>query len=220
MANAGWRIGLHYNRSQDAAIELKSELENKGTKTALLRADLSTQSEMDELLEACSAEIGTPSLLINNASLFANDTLEEFTSETFDKHMAVNLRAPLLLSQAFAKSLGREIKGNIINITDQRVHNLKPSFYTYTLSKVALSAATITMAQALAPNIRVNAVAPGPVLQSIHQTKDEFEAECAGTPLNHGTTPDEIVAAIKFILESPALTGQTITLDGGQHIRT
>lgn len=218
LAKAGWQIGLHYNKSEIEVIKLETELKAIGANIVTLQADLSNANEATNLVNSCCEKLGAPSLLINNASLFENDQLESFNSDEFDTHFKVNLRAPLLLAQAFAKSLGKENSGNIINITDQRVHNLKPTFFTYTLSKVGLAAATVTMAQALAPNIRVNAIAPGPVLQSIHQSQEDFETESASTPLGHGTTTDEIVNAIQFILNSPSLTGETITLDGGQHL--
>jgi NAD(P)-dependent dehydrogenase (short-subunit alcohol dehydrogenase family) len=140
------------------------------------------------------------------------------TEESWELHQAVNLRAPVFLSQAFAAHLPPDQTGNIINMIDQRVWRLTPEFYSYTISKSALWSATRTLAQALAPRIRVNAIGPGPVLQSIHQHPEEFAAECRSTLLQRGADAQEISDAIRFILGAPALTGQMIALDGGQHL--
>lgn len=225
LSHEGWAIAAHYNQSEDGASELSEEIKRRGGKVITLKADLKNEAEVTPLISNCEKDLGLPSLLINCASVFHKDELQTMEGQIFDEQMAINLKAPLLLSQAFAKahndiseaSLKRQ--ANIINITDQRVHQLNPTFFSYTLTKVGLATATTTMAQALAPNIRVNAIAPGPVLQSIHQTEDEFNNECEGTLLGHGTTPEEIFETVKFILNTKSLTGETITLDGGQHLK-
>ncbi len=216
LAKAGWDIAGHYNNSKEGISQLAQEVEAAGRQLYPIQADLSDEKAVNAILPEIKANLGMPSLLINNASLFAKDDITTLESAHFDAHMAINLKAPLLLARVMSENL--QSKGNIINITDQRVFNPGPDFMTYTLSKTGLATATKTLAQALAPNIRVNAIAPGPVLQSIHQSPQEFEVECQTTPLGHGTSLDEIVKAIHFILETPSITGETIHLDGGQRL--
>lgn len=226
LAKEGWDIAAHYNHSAQEAKSLCEEVTGLGRQAIALHADLSNEADVKALIPNCSKQLGCPDLLINSASLFEKDELASLNAETFDEQLAVNLKAPVLLSQSFANErqqmeaeIATSTNGNIINLTDQRVQNLNPTFFSYTLSKVGLSAATVTMAQSLAPNIRVNAIAPGPVLQSIHQSVAEFTGECKGTLLGHGTTPEEIFNAVKFILKTNSMTGETITLDGGQHLK-
>lgn len=226
LAKEGWNIAAHYNQSAQDAKLLCEEITTLGRQAITLQADLTNEADVKGLIPACSKQLGCPDLLINSASLFEKDELASLSGETFDEQMAVNLKAPILLSQSFAnerqlieKDLATSDVGNIINLTDQRVQNINPTFFSYTLSKVGLSAATVTMAQSLAPNIRVNAIAPGPVLQSIHQSVADFTDECKGTLLGHGTTPEEIFNAVKFILQTNSMTGETVTLDGGQHLK-
>ncbi len=218
LARNGWNIGVHYHQSLNDAELLVQEIEALGRKAAPLKADLSDMDDVKALSAQCGATLGTPSLLVNNASLFENDRIDDLTSESWDEHINTNLKAPVLLSQAFANALSEGQGGNIINIIDQKVQNLTPYFFSYTISKAGLWTATQTMAQALAPHIRVNAVSPGPVLQSIHQTEEQFARQYKSTPLQRGTTPEEIASAVQFILNAPAMTGQMIILDGGQHL--
>ena len=156
--------------------------------------------------------------LINNASHFEDDRLQTLNEESWRTHMAVNLQAPVFLSQALSAQLPVGEEGNIINILDQRVLRPNPLFFSYTLTKSALFTATKTMAQALAPRIRVNAIGPGPALASIYQSNEEFEREANSTLLGRGTTPEEIAEAVIFILRAQAMTGQMIALDAGQHL--
>jgi len=216
LAKAGWDIAGHYNSSEEGISKLAKEVEASGRQFVPIQSDLAHDQPVNAIVPTITANLGAPSLLINNASLFAKDEIATLDSAQFDAHMAINLKAPLMLAKAFAENI--KGKGNIINITDQRVFNPGPDFFTYTLSKTGLDTATKTLAQALAPSIRVNAIAPGPVLQSIHQSPQEFEAECQATPLGHGTSLDEIVKAVHFILETPSMTGETIHLDGGQRL--
>jgi NAD(P)-dependent dehydrogenase (short-subunit alcohol dehydrogenase family) len=162
--------------------------------------------------------LGAPSCLVNNASEFLFDELPTLSAELWDAHFAVNLRAPVFLAKALAENLPEGADGNVVNLIDQRVLRPSPEFFSYTLAKTGLWSATRMLAQALAPRVRVNAIAPGPVLQSVHQTPEEFEAERRMTLLRHGTSPQEIAAAVAFILDAPAITGQMIALDGGQHL--
>ena len=218
----GWSIAAHHNQSETEARALCKKINDAGGQAIALKADLSKEQDVTSLIGKVKEKLGRPNLLINCASVFFKDELETLEGKTFDEQMAINLKAPLLLSKEFAalhKIGSTQMTANIINITDQRVQNLNPTFFSYTLTKVGLSAATITMAQTLAPNVRVNAIAPGPVLQSIHQTTEEFQRECQGTLLGAGTTPDEIFETVKFILATKSLTGENITLDGGQRLK-
>jgi NAD(P)-dependent dehydrogenase (short-subunit alcohol dehydrogenase family) len=162
--------------------------------------------------------LGPVGVLVNNAGVFEDDTVETATRETWDHHLAVNLRAPFVLIQEFARRLPAEAGGVVVNLLDQRVWSLTPYFVSYTLSKVGLWTLTQTMAMALAPRIRVNGIGPGPALPNIRQTDEQFFRQCAMMPLGRGTSPDEIAAALRFIIEAPAVTGQMIALDGGQHL--
>ncbi len=218
LARQGWDIGVHYHQSLKDAESLVHEIKETGQHATVLQADLASTTEVQALVPLCINSIGVPTLLINNASLFENDRIEDLSSESWDEHINTNLKAPVLLSQAFANAHPEGKYGNIINIIDQKVQNLTPYFFSYTISKAGLWTATQTMAQALAPHIRVNAVSPGPVLQSIHQTEEEFARQYRSTPLQRGTTPEEIASAVQFILNAPAMTGQMIILDGGQHL--
>ena len=157
-------------------------------------------------------------MLVNNASIFENDLVSTVTRESWDRHLAVNLRAPFVLMQEFAARLPPDCGGLIVNMLDERVWNLTPYFVSYTLSKAGLWTLTQTMALALAPRIRVNAIGPGPTLPSPRQSTEQFAAQCRAMPLQRGTSPDEIAAALRFILAAPAMTGQMIALDGGQHL--
>ena len=165
-----------------------------------------------------AAALGPPSCLINNASEFLLDTAQSTDEATWDTHLDINLKAPVFLAQAMVHHLPEGAEGNIINIIDQRVWKLTPDFFSYTISKAGLWTATQTLAQGLAPRIRVNAIGPGPVLRSVHQTDADFEAEKSSTPLKSGPSPEAIAAAVRFILATPSMTGQMIALDGGQHL--
>jgi NAD(P)-dependent dehydrogenase (short-subunit alcohol dehydrogenase family) len=218
LAADGWTVAIHYRSSRDHAEQLVAEIERAGGTAAALGADLAQADEVTSLVPRCAALVGPPTCLVNNASEFRLDTLDTMTPETWDLHMAVNLRAPVFLSRAMAAGLPAGVEGNVINIVDQRVLKPSPEFYSYTVSKSALWTATRTLAQALAPRVRVNAIGPGPVLQSIHQHPDEFAAECRATLLGRGVDSREIADAVRFILGATAMTGQMIALDGGQHL--
>jgi NAD(P)-dependent dehydrogenase (short-subunit alcohol dehydrogenase family) len=194
------------------------ELQVSGVKAAALSADLANAEQVAALVPACIAQLGTPRCLIHNASEFQFDDVESVTPDSWARHIDVNLRAPAFLAQAFAAALAADQTGNVINIIDQRVWRPTPEFFSYTLSKQGLWDATRLLAQALAPRIRVNGIGPGPVLRSTHQSEADFAREVAATPLGRATAPDEIAAAVRFILDAPAMTGQMIALDGGQHL--
>lgn len=218
LAAEGWDVAIHYHASRTEAERLATEIGATGRRAAALSGDLAAMDEVRALVPACIAALGVPTCLINNASEFQLDTLATMTPESWERHLAVNLRAPVFLAQSFAAHLPAGQSGNIINMIDQRVWRLRPEFYSYTIAKSALWSATRTLAQALAPHIRVNAIGPGPVLQSVHQHPEEFDAECRSTLLQRGADVREIADAVRFILGAPAMTGQMIALDGGQHL--
>jgi NAD(P)-dependent dehydrogenase (short-subunit alcohol dehydrogenase family) len=218
LARCGWNVAVHYRQSAAEARSLAAEIERCGAAAASLRADLAREDETRDLVARAAAALGPVHCLINNASVFERDTLATATRASWDAHLETNLRAPFVLTQAFAAALPAEAGGSVVNVLDERVWNPTPYFVSYTVSKAGLWALTRTTALALAPRIRVNAVGPGPTLPSPRQSQAEFERQCRRTPLRRGTTPDEIAAAVRFILESPAMTGQMIALDGGQHL--
>jgi len=219
LAEDGYAVAVHYNTSRHEADGVVAEIIANGGRAAAVSGDLLDAAAVAGLIPAAVAALGGPlTCLVNNASVFEDDAALTMTGDGYDRHAIVNLKTPVFLAQAFARQLPAGATGSIVNIIDQRVWNLSPEFFSYTLSKAGLLAANRMLAQALAPAIRVNAIGPGPVLRSIHQTADDFAAECAGTPLARGSNPEEIAAAVRFILRTPAMTGQMIALDGGQHL--
>ncbi len=219
LAKRGYAVGLHCNSSTIAAEELKTQIEAKGGKACVLKADLADEAATAPLIEQAAQALGAPiSLLVNNASTFDHDTVETATRESWDWHMEANLRAPFVLSQAMAANLPADQEGLIVNMIDQRVWKLTPAFMTYTLSKSGLWTLTQTMAQALAPRIRVNAIGPGPTLRNPRQSAEHFAKQMEGVPLKRGAALEEITEAIGFMLTARSMTGQMIALDGGQHL--
>ena len=217
----GWKVSVHYGNSAQDAEEVVEEINRRAgglKRAASHQADLSREKETSQLVTACAKALGPLTALINNASTFNDDSLEEMTRASWDHHIETNLRAPLVLAQAFANQLPKEAHGSIVNIIDQRVWRLTPKFFTYTISKAALWTATQTMAQALGPRIRVNGVGPGPTLQATHQDPDTFAKQQRATILELGSTPEDISAAVRYLLAAPAVTGQMIAVDGGQHL--
>ncbi|MDA5194789.1 SDR family oxidoreductase [Govanella unica] len=216
LAAHGWAVAIHCHRSVAAAEALAADIRAGGGKAAVVTADLASEDETAGLIAATTDAVGPLRLLVNNASLFEDDSWETATRESYEAHMATNLRAPFLLSQGFAAQAPDH--SVIVNIIDQRVWRLTPKFLSYTLSKAGLWTLTQTLAQALAPRIRVNAIGPGPVLPSSRQSLESFDAQVAALPLGASTGLKEICAALRFILETPSMTGQMIALDGGQHL--
>ena len=218
LAAQGWHVAIHCQSSVAEADAAVAEITAAGGRAILLTADLADPEALEGLIPACIAALGTPTCLINNASLFQPDEVGSIEPGLWDRHHAINLRAPVLLAQAFARHLPRGADGNIINIIDQRVWKPTPLFFSYAVSKAGLYGATTMLAQALAPRIRVNAIGPGPAATSSHQTEEQFAQQCLTLPLGHGTTPKEIAAAIQYLLSARSITGQMIALDGGQHL--
>lgn len=218
LAEEGWSVAIHYNQSRDDAEALLRTLELRGRRAVLLDADLGREAEVETLVERAVEALGPLTALINNASTFERDTARSASRESWDRHMETNLRAPFVLMQAFAAQLPADRPGNIVNILDQRVWNLTPDFVSYTLSKAGLWTLTQTMAMALAPHIRVNAIGPGPTLRNSRQSEAHFRAQWEAVPLRRPTDPQEVAEAVRFILRAPAMTGQMLALDGGEHL--
>ena len=214
----GHAIAVHYRASADEAKSVAGEIVEAGGRAVALKADLTCEDEVKRLIGAAADALGPVDCLINNASVFENDAVGTATRESWDAHMETNLRAPFVLTQTLAAALPAKAHGNVINILDERVRNLTPHFISYTLSKAGLWTLTRTLALALAPRIRVNAVGPGPILPSPRQTQAQFDRQATMMPLGQGSTPEEICDAVRFILAAPAMTGQMIALDGGQHL--
>ena len=212
-ADAGYDVAVHHRDSADDAEATATAVREKGVRAQVIAADLSDNPQ--RLIGQASAALGPVTLLVNNASVFLDDTLETLTREHWDAHMEANLHAPVALTQAFA---AQGVEGLVVNIVDQRVWRPNPQFFSYSLSKAGLWWATRTMAQALAPSIRVNAIGPGPTLPSIHQSAEDFEAEAANILLERRVTPGEIAAALRYLIDAPLVTGQMIAVDGGQHL--
>jgi NAD(P)-dependent dehydrogenase (short-subunit alcohol dehydrogenase family) len=217
LAAHGHAVAVHYHRSAELAEDVVAEIGRAGGKAIALGGDLADEAAVERLIPAAAA-LGPVTLLVNNASLFERDEPSTVTRASWDAHLNVNLRAPFVLIQALARQLPDGADANVVNLLDQRVWNLTPHFTSYTLSKAGLWTLTQTLALALAPRIRVNAIGPGPALASVRQSELQFARQQASTPLRRGTTPDEICAALRFILATPAMTGQMIALDGGQHL--
>jgi len=218
LAEAGWAVAIHYRKSAAEAEALARQISDGGGLASVFQADLADRQALERLVTTIGRELGPLTTLINNASEFLPDSIGQLDEKTWDLHLCINLKAPVFLSEAIARQLPEGAEGNIINILDQRVWNLTAEFFSYTISKAGLWTATRTLAQALAPRIRVNAIGPGPVLRSIHQTDDDFEREKQSTLLKRGPSAQEIATAVRFILATPSLTGQMIALDGGQHL--
>ena len=218
LAAHGWRVGVHYRSSKEEAERLVGEIKAAGGEAAALAANLADEKEVSELIGRCTDALGPPICLVNNASEFLLDTVTTLSSTLWDTHLDINLKAPVFLAQALYMALPEGAEGNVINICDQRVWRPTPQFFSYTISKAGLWTATQTMAQAMAPRVRVNAIGPGPVLKSVHQTEADFASETADTLLMRGPTLEEIATAVRFILATPSMTGQMIALDGGQHL--
>lgn len=218
LAADGWAIAIHHNNSDAEAASLKAEIEAMGRRATIIRADLGDESAPAHMIAEATAALGPLTLLVNNASLFEADNAHTMTPATWAEHINANLRAPAFLSQAFAVQLPQGASGNIINIIDQRVWRPTPRFLSYTLSKMGLWDLTRLLAVSLAPHIHVNGIGPGPTLANARQSPEDFARQTKATILERGTSPDEIAAALRFILAAPAMTGQMIALDGGQHL--
>jgi NAD(P)-dependent dehydrogenase (short-subunit alcohol dehydrogenase family) len=218
LAAAGWNVAVHYHGSQDDADSAVQQIRAAGVNAVALKCDLSQEAQTTELVERAAREIGPLTALINSASLFETDDWQSASRKSWDDHIETNLRAPLVLSQAFAKQLPADTHGNIINIVDQRVLKPTPQFLSYSLSKAGLYWLTTTLAQGMGSRIRVNAVGPGPTLKNPRQSDADFDRQRDATILKRGADPADICAAVRYLLTAEAVTGQMLAVDGGQHL--
>ena len=227
LAQRGHDVAVHYSSSASDAEAVAAEIRDMGRRAQTFRADLLVEAETQALIPAVTEVLGPLTVLVNNASIFEYDRIETATRQSWDRHLESNLRAPYVLTQAFAAQCPPAVsddtgeplaQGLIVNMIDQRILKLTPEFSTYTIAKMGLWALTRTAAQGLAPHIRVNAIGPGPTLQGARQSADHFARQRAATVLGRGANPADITAALGFFLDSPAVTGQFIAVDGGQHL--
>ena len=227
LAGRGQDVAIHYNGSEAAAEEVAEAARAKGVQAVTLQADLLDEDAIGGLLPRACDALGPLTVLVNNASIFDYDNIRTATRASWDRHMMSNLRAPFVLSQAFADQApeaGTDAAGEpvaralIVNMIDQRVRKLTPEFMTYTLAKSALWTLTQTAAQALAPAIRVNSIGPGPTLRGARQSQAHFDRQRASTILGRGANPDDVTAALGYLIDAPSVTGQLICTDGGQHL--
>ncbi len=210
-------ILIHYNKSKVKAEKLKKELSLNSTKVYLVKGDLSKETDIKKIIKFAKSKLKFFDCLINNASLFENDKLENFTTDSWGHHLRTNLRAPALLSKEFAKNIKGK-NNNIINIIDQRVFKLTPYFFSYTISKTGLYTLTKTSAMSLAPNVRVNAIAPGPTIKNQRQSEKHFKKQYLTTPLKRQVNVEQICNAVDFFIKNISITGQVLAIDSGQNL--
>ena len=219
--DAGYAVAIHAQRSVGEAEALRDEILRAGGRAGVVRAELADHAAVADLVAAATGAVGPLSLLVNNAASFEPDAIGALDAARFDRQFAVNLRAPLLLTQAFAaqaQTLGSNGNASVVNILNQRVFKPTPHFVSYTLAKAALHTATRMLAQALAPDVRVNAVAPGPTVASARQSVEDFARQSASVPLGRGPRAEEIAAAVVYLSNARNVTGVTLAVDGGQHL--
>jgi len=218
MAEDGWFVFVHYNTSADAARQTVADIRQVGGRAKAIHADLASARQAESLVGRCREKGVVLTCVVNSASLFKLDRAPHATAADFDRHMAVNLRAPFLISQALARQLPAKEKGLIVNVSDQKIYNLNPDFVTYTLSKVGLHGMTHVLAQQFAPRLRVAAIAPGLTLRSGAQTEERFKIVHKANPLGVGVSTDDLVRALRFIVATPSYTGDTIIIASGEHL--
>ncbi len=218
LGNAGYAVAIHSNHSRDAAQQACKEIIARGGRAVAVTGDLSDHASVLRLVPEASAAVGPLTLLVNNAGVFEPDGMGSLDRALFDRQFAVNLRAPLFLAEAFAAQTPKGGDACIVNILDQRVYKPTPNFISYSLTKFALHTATTTLAQALAPAVRVNAVAPGPTLPSPRQDESAFAAQAAALPLGYGPQPRDVAEAVVYLAGARGVSGVTIAVDGGQHL--
>jgi NAD(P)-dependent dehydrogenase (short-subunit alcohol dehydrogenase family) len=218
LAKEGYAVAIHVRRITAEAQEFADALVGAGNCAAIIPADLADPGATRTIVPRAVAALGPLTLLVNNASEFEEDTLETLTEERWDRHFAVNLKSAIFLASDFARQVPEHERGAIVNIVDQRVLKLTPQFFSYTLTKAALHAATVTMAQTLAPRIRVNAIGPGPTLGNPRQSPEDFAQQSAAVLLGEGSKPAEVADAVLFLARAESVTGQLLVVDGGQHL--
>ena len=217
-AEKGWNIALHYFRSSGKAKELKKIIEQHWVKVALIKADLKNPKQTEKIIPLAKRKLGTIDCLVNNAALFEKDYSTNFTTKSWNDHLNINLLAPSILTKQFAKQAPKKTVSNIINIIDQRIFNLTPFFMSYTISKSGLQTLTKTMAMRLGPNIKVNAIAPGPTIKSKRQTDKHFRNQVRSTLLKKTVRSEDICVTVEFLINNNSVTGQIIAVDSGQNL--
>ncbi|MET4682405.1 SDR family oxidoreductase [Brevundimonas faecalis] len=219
LAAAGWDVAVHHRGGADEAAALAQALNATGARAETFQADLGAASERDALIPAVVERFGWIDALVNNASLFRYDTLQTLTPGSWDAHLAANLTAPVFLIRDFAAAVAaRDGQGVVVNILDHKVDSPNPDFFAYTAGKLGLAGLTRTLAMGLAPRVRLCGISPGLILRSGDQTEAEYQAAWRDTPLGRGATIDDVAGAVRFVLETPSLTGQNLTLDGGESL--
>ncbi|MEO6396634.1 MAG: SDR family oxidoreductase [Devosia sp.] len=218
LSGAGWAVTIHHRGRQAAAKALCAELVAAGGKAATAKADLAIRTQRDRLMASAAMPFGPVTALINNASSFEPDSARDLDETLWDRHMAIHAKAPAFLARDFAAQLPEGAEGNIVNLIDERVLRLTPNYFSYTLSKALLWTMTQTLAQSLAPRIRVNAIGPGPTLPEASQSEAVFRKSQAASPLGYGASPGDIGDAVLYLLSARSVTGQMIALDGGRHL--
>lgn len=218
LAADGYGVVIHYRSSGEKAEELAEAIAGDGGRAEILQGDLSKREDRMGLIAAAAALLGPLTVLVNNASIFEPDSVDTLHEDLWDLHMSVHAEAPVFLARDFAAQLPEGEKGNIVNIIDERVLHLSPDYFSYTLSKSLLWTATRTLAQSLAPKIRVNAIGPGPTIRNARQSDADFAQSQRELPLQEGPTPHDIAEGVVAILNMPAMTGQMLALDGGEHL--
>jgi len=217
-AERGWNIALHYFRSSSQAKKLKKIIEQNWVKVALVKADLKNSKQTEKIITAARKKLGTIDCLVNNAALFEKDDIANFTTKSWNDHLNINLLAPAILTKQFAKQASKKTTSNIINIIDQRIFNLTPFFMSYTISKSGLQTLTKTMAMRLGPNIKVNAIAPGPTIKSKRQTDRHFRNQVKSTLLKKSVRLEDICDTVEFLINNNSITGQIVAVDSGQNL--
>ncbi len=217
LARPDIEITIHFNKSKSKAEKLRKKLQKFGSKVYLVSADLSKEKDIQKIIKFSKSKMKFFDCLVNNASLFENDKLENFTSKSWENHISTNLKAPALLSKEFSKNV-RGKNNNIINIIDQRIFKLTPYFFSYTLSKTGLYTLTKTSAMSLSPNIRVNGIAPGPTIKNKRQSEKHFKSQYLATPLKQQVDVNEICNAVDFFIKNSSITGQVLSIDSGQSL--
>lgn len=218
MAQRGWDVAIHFNQSETEARNLEAEIRALGRRALCVTANLSDQDAVKQIIPRVIAGLGSVQCVVNNASVFEVDTAANFSQTLLDHHMHINLVAPVLLAQALHHATPKNQQSCVINILDQKILNLNPDFFSYTLSKAALQCATTTLAQALAPTVRVVGLAPGATLPSIHQDDNNFARSHQLAALGQSSTPEDIADAVHYLATARAVTGTILAVDGGQHL--
>jgi NAD(P)-dependent dehydrogenase (short-subunit alcohol dehydrogenase family) len=223
-AERGWDVAVHYGSSKSEADQVVAEIVALGRRAVALQADLAVEADVARLVPDCTAALGRPACIVNNASSFEEDTARDVGYDRLLQQTAINVGAPLVLARMLydatpdAARTDESLRGVVVNVLDQKLYNMNPDFLSYTLSKAALQTATVALAQALAPKLRVVGLAPGLTLQSAGQTPDGFESAHRVTPLGRASRPEDIVAAALYLADASGVTGTTLVVDGGQHL--